>query len=158
MRPYAYEICIWLTGLTMGKQVTNRSYQGISRDFLGKLKTEPYIHFVCRYITTRSGALFTYPGTPNFKLSPVTGGFYDPRTEPFYRTPASGGVVVFTSPRLDFGGAGHVVTLSAPVLNPEDVAAVASMDITLGFIWKMVLRIVPDCSRGFRQVLPLFDS
>ena len=80
------------------------------------LCTLKWIILSCRYISTRSGALFSYPGTPNFRLSPLTREFFDPRGEQFYQTSSTtSSVVSISSPRLDFGGAGHVVTVSAPL-------------------------------------------
>ena len=124
----------------------NTSYSSILNNYI-----------VRRYVATKKGVLFSYPGTPIFKKGP--GRYYDPRKEEFYKTAAMfPGRIVLTAPVLDDGGAGHVVTASQSVHfqdlpTKDNSVAVAAMDLTLGFLRKILLEVVPVCNGGIRCFL-----
>jgi len=81
---------------------------------------------------------------------------YDPTRRPWYtRALEFPGRVVLSTPYLDVGGAGYIITLShtiyegqsAALHSPSDtVAAVLGLDVTLGYVYRLVLQIAPFCT------------
>lgn len=107
-------------------------------------------YIVRRYIATPSGIYQTYPGSLVDKT-------YDPtRRDWFIRALEYPGRVVLTAPYLDIGGAGYVVTLSHTIFEGKPAAmhsstdfveAVMGMDFTLGYLYKILVDIMPMCEQ-----------
>lgn len=82
----------------------------------------------------------------------------DPKRRSWYVTALQNpGRIVLSPPYLDAGGAGFVVSLSQVVhegrfvglhSNSDPVVAVMSMDVTLGYIQKMLHELFPLCGEG----------
>lgn len=100
-------------------------------------------YIVRRRVATPRGVQLSYPGAP------VEAGT-DPTVTPWYRAGVDmPGLLVFSPPTLDTGGAGYVVTLSQAVFGGPDsgnksIAAVVSADFTQGYFYK----IINDTIRG----------
>lgn len=82
----------------------------------------------------------------------------DPKRRAWYRRAFEHpGKIVFTTPYLDAGGAGYVVTMSHTVYegrsaalhsNNDPVLAVLSMDITLGYFSRLLRNMFPFCNES----------
>ncbi|XP_012148021.2 VWFA and cache domain-containing protein 1 isoform X1 [Megachile rotundata] len=102
-----------------------------------------------RYVTgTVSGVLEVYPGI-------MLDSSFDPKRRIWYgKALEYPGKLVFTPPYLSAGGSGYVVTLSRTVhlkskSSTNDIAvAVLSMDITMGFISRLLKEMFPFCSNA----------
>ncbi|XP_053982206.1 VWFA and cache domain-containing protein 1 [Hylaeus volcanicus] len=100
-----------------------------------------------RYIVgTASGVLEIYPGIM------LDSGF-DPKRRIWYRNALEHpGKLIFTPPYLGAGGSGYVVTLSHTVhrnsqsTTRDDAIAVLSMDMTMGFISRLLKELFPFCN------------
>lgn len=108
--------------------------------------------FVRRYVVAAaSGAMEIYPGI-------VLDSELDPKRRAWYgKALEYPGKIVLTSPYLDAGGAGYVVTLSHTVYegrsaalhsNNDPVVAVVSMDITLGYFSRMLRDMFSFCNES----------
>ena len=115
-------------------------------------------YIVRRFAATDRGLLMAYPG------SPLPDGF-DPLRQEWYLTAKKfPSKVVVTPPRLDQGGAGYVLTVSQyvsssetqEVAGAEEGGAVISMDLTLGYINKMLLDTMPICQNMLHQGVRCF--
>ncbi|CAG4966688.1 unnamed protein product [Colias eurytheme] len=97
-------------------------------------------YIVRRYAVTESGVLVMFPGT-------VLEYDYEPVRRPWYthavETP---GKIILTSPNLDVGGAGYVVTISYSVKSPIYPTMVVAMDVTMGFLYKLLIDSSPLCA------------
>ncbi|XP_012277119.1 VWFA and cache domain-containing protein 1 [Orussus abietinus] len=105
-----------------------------------------------RYIVSAvSGVLEMYPGM-------VLDSGLDPKRRAWYgKAMEHPGKIVLTTPYLDAGGAGYVVTLSHTVYEGRSVAlhsstdpllAVMSMDITMGYISRLLSEMFPFCNEA----------
>ncbi|KAI8422518.1 hypothetical protein MSG28_006329 [Choristoneura fumiferana] len=57
--------------------------------------------------------------------------------------------IVLTPPNLDVGGAGYVVSISYAVKSPFYPTMVVSMDVTMGFLYKLLIDSMPLCEKAF---------
>lgn len=112
-------------------------------------KIEKYV--IRRYITSMNGIVLMYPG---FSLP----NDFDPsRRSWFQKAMENAGKLTITSPYLDIGGAGYIVTISCVIFesvrSPEaasnnrrrNAAAVVSIDVTLGFLYQVLLQSSDYC-------------
>ena len=123
---------------------------------LGKLRNS----IVRRYIAAPSGVLVAYPGSPLEES-------YNPVRRPWYvRSMEYPGRVVLSAPYLDVGGAGYIVTLShtiyerssAPSGEPKKVAAVAAMDLPVGFFGNLLTGVIPSCNQNNTKCFLMDDK
>ncbi|CAB3383602.1 Hypothetical predicted protein [Cloeon dipterum] len=108
-------------------------------------------YIVRSFAATPSGIFQVYPGSGLDHM-------YDPTRQPWYtRALKFPGQVVLSTPYLDPGGAGYIVTIShtvyegqsAALHSPLDtVAAVLGIDVTIGFIYKLLLQNAPFCKEA----------
>lgn len=112
-------------------------------------KIEKYV--IRRYITSMNGIMLMYPG---FSLP----NDFDPsRRTWFQRAMENAGKLTITPPYLDIGGAGYIVTITYVIFEnvrvPEggagvrqrNPAAIVSMDVTLGFLYQVLLQSSDYC-------------
>ncbi|XP_066587583.1 VWFA and cache domain-containing protein 1 isoform X2 [Prorops nasuta] len=103
-----------------------------------------------RYIVSAtSGVLEIFPGM-------VLDSGLDPKRRAWYGAALEHhGKIVLTPPYLDAGGSGYIVTLSHTVYegrsaalhsNKDPVMAVVAMDITMGYISRLLLETYPFCN------------
>ncbi|XP_034003396.1 VWFA and cache domain-containing protein 1 [Trematomus bernacchii] len=104
-------------------------------------------YIVRRYIATPSGVLRIYPGSLMDKA-------FDPTRRQWYQhAVANPGLVTFTGPYLDVGGAGYVVTISHTIhasssqMAPGYAVAVMGIDFTLRYFYKVLLDLLPVCNQ-----------
>lgn len=115
------------------------------KELLETSETSKYI--VRKYLTTTSGAFMVYPGS-------LLDQSYEPKNRPWYsKAVANSGKLIFMPPYVDVGGAGYIVTLSQAIQtnrkqfeSEDDVWAVMSVDLTLGYFHKIIDEMVPICS------------
>lgn len=91
-------------------------------------------YIVRRYIASRSGVLQIFPGalmSPG--LEPTKRNWYLKGMEHKHKT-------ILTPPYLDAGGAGYIVTLAYATSH-----IVSAMDVTFGYIYKLILEHMPSC-------------
>ncbi|KAK2588046.1 hypothetical protein KPH14_004115 [Odynerus spinipes] len=112
-----------------------------------------------RYIVAvTSGALEVFPGI-------IIDSGLDPKRRTWYRKALKHpGRIVFTPPYLDAGGSGYVVTLSHSIQysahgknNGNAVIAVMSMDVTMGYIYRLLLDMFPFCKDSAVKCLLMDD-
>lgn len=105
---------------------------------------------IYRYVTSvNNGVLVVYPGL-------VLDSDLDPKRRAWYMKAIElPGRIVITPPYLDAGGSGFVVTLSQVVhegrsvglhSNTDPAIAVMAMDITLGYLARMLNNLFPLCT------------
>lgn len=112
-------------------------------------KIEKYV--IRRYITSINGIMLMYPG---FSLP----NNFDPSRRYWYqRAIENAGKLTITPPYLDIGGAGFIVTISYVIFEksrlPDGVSgdrqrnaiAIVSMDVTLGFLYQVLLQSSDLC-------------
>ena len=100
-------------------------------------------NYIVRRFTYSNGLFLAYPGSPLPKsLAPAN------QQEWYLTARRFPNKVVLGRPRLDYGGAGFVSTLSQFVSgSATDSEGIAmGMDITSGFIYKMLLDTLPMCA------------
>ncbi|XP_055076999.1 VWFA and cache domain-containing protein 1 isoform X2 [Periophthalmus magnuspinnatus] len=104
-------------------------------------------YIVRRYIATPSGVLRIYPGSLMDKA-------FDPTRRQWYQHAVSNpGLITFTGPYLDVGGAGYVVTISHTIhasssqMAPGYAVAVMGIDFTLRYFYKVLLDLLPVCNQ-----------
>lgn len=112
-------------------------------------KIEKYV--IRRYITSTNGIILMYPGftMPND---------FDPSRRIWYqKTMENSGKLTITAPYLDVGGSGFIITISHAVFEniPKSritssnherlVAAIVSIDVTLGFLYQVLLQSSDHC-------------
>lgn len=96
-------------------------------------------YVVRRYAVTESGALVMFPGT-------VLEYDYEPLRRPWYTFAMENpGKIILTPPNLDTGGAGYVVSISYAVKHKMYPTMVVSMDVTMGFLYKLLIDSLPQC-------------
>ncbi|KAF7493588.1 VWFA and cache domain-containing protein 1, partial [Sarcoptes scabiei] len=103
-------------------------------------------YVVRKYIATKSGALLQFPGA-------LMDQSFQPKTRPWYsKAIANPGQITFTAPYLDIGGSGYIVTLSRTISKKfqmdEEIWAVMGIDLTLGYLHKIINDITPICARS----------
>ncbi|TRY54000.1 hypothetical protein DNTS_015557 [Danionella cerebrum] len=104
-------------------------------------------YIVRRYIATPNGVLRIYPGSLMDKA-------FDPTRRQWYlHAVANPGLITFTGPYLDVGGAGYVVTISHTIHAPSSqmasgyTVAVMGIDFTLRYFYKVLLDLLPICNQ-----------
>ncbi|XP_070171282.1 VWFA and cache domain-containing protein 1 isoform X1 [Polyergus mexicanus] len=107
----------------------------------------PLNKFVIRryVVSTISGVLEIFPGM-------VLDSGFDPKRRMWYgKALEYPDKIILTPPYLDAGGSGYVVTLSQVVeysmsnRSTDYVIAVLSMDVTMGYIMRLLLEMFPFC-------------
>ncbi|KAM4575122.1 VWFA and cache domain-containing protein 1 [Fundulus diaphanus] len=113
-------------------------------------------YIVRRYIATPSGVLRIYPGSLMDKA-------FDPTRRQWYQhAVANPGLITFTGPYLDVGGAGYVVTISHTIhasssqMAPGYAVAVMGIDFTLRYFYKVLLDLLPICNQDRGHKLRCF--
>ncbi|CAH0714212.1 unnamed protein product, partial [Brenthis ino] len=100
-------------------------------------------YIVRRYAVTENGVLVMFPGT-------VLEYDYEPVRRPWYTYAIENpGKIILTPPNLDVGGAGYVVTISYAVQSPIYPSMVVSMDVTMGFLYKLIIDSLPLCAMPY---------
>lgn len=96
-------------------------------------------------MSTVSGVLEIFPGM-------VLDSGFDPKRQMWYgKALEYPDKIILTPPYLDAGGSGYVVTLSQVVKysmsneSTDYVIAVLSMDITMGYVMRLLLEMFPFC-------------
>ncbi|KAG9469617.1 hypothetical protein GDO78_020064 [Eleutherodactylus coqui] len=104
-------------------------------------------YIVRRYIATPNGVLRIYPGSLMDKA-------FDPTRRQWYlHALANPGLITFTGPYLDVGGAGYVVTISRTVQSSNSqvssgyTVAVMGIDFTLRYFYKVLMELLPVCNQ-----------
>uniref|UniRef100_A0A673LVS0 VWFA and cache domain-containing protein 1 n=1 Tax=Sinocyclocheilus rhinocerous TaxID=307959 RepID=A0A673LVS0_9TELE len=104
-------------------------------------------YIVRRYIATPNGVLRIYPGSLMDKA-------FDPNRRQWYlHAVANPGLITFTGPYLDVGGAGYVVTISHTIHASSSqkasgyTVAVMGIDFTLRYFYKVLLDLLPICNQ-----------
>uniref|UniRef100_A0A4W5RTY2 VWFA and cache domain-containing protein 1 n=1 Tax=Hucho hucho TaxID=62062 RepID=A0A4W5RTY2_9TELE len=104
-------------------------------------------YIVRRYIATPNGVLRIYPGSLMDKA-------FDPTRRQWYQhAVANPGLITFTGPYLDVGGAGYVVTISHTIHASSSqmasgyAVAVMGIDFTLRYLYKVLLDLLPICNQ-----------
>uniref|UniRef100_A0A673IQD9 VWFA and cache domain-containing protein 1 n=2 Tax=Sinocyclocheilus rhinocerous TaxID=307959 RepID=A0A673IQD9_9TELE len=104
-------------------------------------------YIVRRYIATPNGVLRIYPGSLMDKA-------FDPTRRQWYlHAVANPGLITFTGPYLDVGGAGYVVTISHTIHASSSqkasgyTVAVMGIDFTLRYFYKVLLDLLPICNQ-----------
>ncbi|XP_061730052.1 VWFA and cache domain-containing protein CG16868 [Cydia pomonella] len=98
-------------------------------------------YIVRRYAVTESGVLVMYPGT-------VLEYDYEPVRRPWFTYALENpDKIVLTPPNLDVGGAGYVVSISYALKSPLHPTMVVSMDVTMGFLYKLLIDSMPLCEK-----------
>ncbi|KAM6962725.1 VWFA and cache domain-containing protein 1 [Aplochiton taeniatus] len=104
-------------------------------------------YIVRRYIATPNGVLRIYPGSLMDKA-------FDPTRRQWYQhAVANPGLITFTGPYLDVGGAGYVVTISHTIHASSSqmasgyAVAVMGIDFTLRYFYKVLLDLLPVCNQ-----------
>ncbi|XP_033636500.1 VWFA and cache domain-containing protein 1-like [Asterias rubens] len=108
-------------------------------------------YVVRRYLATTSGILRMYPGSRVDKR-------FDPSKRPWYkRALAHPGRVTISSPYLDMGGAGYIITLSHVVFQgrssglheeSDHVVGIMGIDFTIRYFYKVLLEVMPVCKES----------
>lgn len=91
-------------------------------------------YIVRRYVASPSGVLQVFPGIV------VAPGMEPTRRTWFLRAMENPQRLILTPPYLDVGGAGYIITLSYATEN-----LVVAMDVTFGYIYKLLLEQMPFC-------------
>lgn len=100
-------------------------------------------YIVRRYAVTESGVLVMFPGT-------VLEYDYEPVRRPWYTYAVENpGKIILTPPNLDVGGAGYVVSISYAVQTAYLPKIVVSMDVTMGFLYKLLTDSLPLCAMPY---------
>ena len=120
-------------------------------------------YIVRRFTASKGGVYFAYPGS-------YVSQQYDPVAQDWYLTAqAFPNRVILTGPRLDSDGAGYVLSVAKKIRHHElqfhstssnDPNIVMAMDLTIGYVNKMLLDTIPVChnllNKGVRCFL--FDD
>lgn len=100
-------------------------------------------YIVRRYTSTDHGVLVMFPGS-------ILESDYEPnRKSWFSKALLNPGKIILTPPYLDVGGAGYIVTISYAPRDPSTDSKpvlVVSMDITMGFLYKMLADSLLMCA------------
>ncbi|KAH8413707.1 hypothetical protein KR222_004348, partial [Zaprionus bogoriensis] len=117
-------------------------------------------HIIRRYIASVSGVVLLYPGC-------LLSNSYDATRRPWFRQAmAQPGRIVSTSPYLDAGGAGYIVTIAHTIFEGKSHAlhsaqqdrpvAVVALDVPYAFYYRLVLDSTPLCQLPHMKCL-LFE-
>ncbi|KAL9960898.1 hypothetical protein ACROYT_G034406 [Oculina patagonica] len=111
-------------------------------------KTELTQYVVWRYIGTSNGVFRSTPGGVETKS-------FDPRQRPWYYTAlAHTGLLTLTTPYLDLGGAGVVITAGRALFRGEpshihhtndEVLGVMGADFPLTYFYRLLTKVYPKC-------------
>lgn len=100
-------------------------------------------YIVRRYAVTESGVLVMFPGT-------ILEYDYEPVRRPWYTYALENpDKIILTPPNLDVGGAGYVVSISYAVKSAYYPTMVVSMDVTMGFLYKLLIDHMPFCAKSY---------
>ncbi|CAG0923168.1 unnamed protein product [Notodromas monacha] len=111
---------------------------------------------VRKYAATALGVSISFPGIGG-NSEDLTA--FDPFKQAWYLRAANFlGSVVISQPWLDADGAGFLVTISNAVKKPgiENVHAVLGMDVSMGFIYRMMAEVVPGCKTESSKEITCF--
>ncbi|KAB0801153.1 hypothetical protein PPYR_05507 [Photinus pyralis] len=99
-------------------------------------------YIVRRYIVTPTGVVQMFPGSfiPS-GIEPTKRVWYLRAVDHRYKT-------ILTPPYLDAGGAGYIVTIAFATQH-----VVTAMDVTFGYIYKLLLQNMPFCKDGVKCFL-----
>lgn len=117
-------------------------------------------HIIRRYIASVSGVLLLYPGC-------LLSNSYDATRRPWFRQAmAQPGRIVSTSPYLDAGGAGYIVTIAHTIFEGKAHAlhsaqqdrpvGVVALDVPYAFYYRLILDSTPLCQLPHMKCL-LFE-
>ncbi|XP_056645974.1 VWFA and cache domain-containing protein 1 isoform X1 [Diorhabda sublineata] len=98
------------------------------------LQSEISNYIVRRYASSNSGVFQMFPG------STIKPGWSPTKSLWFYKASQHRGKAVLVPPYLDKGGAGYVITIAYATSQ-----FIIGMDVTYGFILKMLITIIPEC-------------
>lgn len=104
-------------------------------------------YIVRRYVTSPTGVMQTFPGgvlAPGFE--PTKRSWYLRAVEHRFKT-------ILTPPYLDAGGAGYIVTVAYATDH-----VVVAMDVTFGYVFKLILEHMPFCSEKKIKCFMMDDS
>lgn len=105
-------------------------------------------YVIRRYAVTESGVMVMFPGT-------VLEYDYEPVKRPWYNFAMENpNKIILTPPNLDSGGAGYVVSISYAVRSAFYPTMVVSMDVTMGFLYKLLIDTLPEC--GYSHIKCFF--
>ncbi|XP_031617768.1 VWFA and cache domain-containing protein CG16868 isoform X2 [Contarinia nasturtii] len=115
-------------------------------------KIEKYV--VRRYVTSINGIMLMYPGFP------LPNDFDPSRRVWFQKAIENANKLTITPPYLDIGGAGYIVTISRVIFENRKLSetnsnnqrqrkaiAIVSIDVTLGFLYQVLLQSSDYCRR-----------
>ncbi|XP_033103553.1 VWFA and cache domain-containing protein 1-like [Anneissia japonica] len=139
-----------------------RVTKGIEKFWMSQIrKSELNDYIVRRYLVTITGVLRMYPGTLMDKN-------YEPSLRSWYvRALDNPGLVTVSSPYLDVGGGGYVVTISHVLYegsstgkhDPSDrVVAVVGIDFTIRYFYKLLLDTLPMCRHSTVRCFMIDDA
>ncbi|XP_022802239.1 VWFA and cache domain-containing protein 1-like [Stylophora pistillata] len=124
-------------------------------------KTDLTQYLVWRYFGTSNGIFRFTPGTTENKL-------YDPRQRPWYLTAlAHTGLIALTTPYLDIGGAGVVITAGRSLHRGEsshvhksndEVFGVMGADFPLTYFHRLLTDVYPKCKETKSYSCFVMDS
>ncbi|XP_074609260.1 VWFA and cache domain-containing protein 1-like isoform X3 [Acropora palmata] len=120
-----------------------------------RVKPELTQYLAWRFIGTSNGVFRKTPGS-------VLPNNYDPRERPWYYTALShSGLIVLTTPYLDVGGSGEVITMARTLYrqeSPENVLGVVSADFTLRYFYKLLTKVYPLCDVTSKYACFVMDN
>nr|XP_042909818.1 VWFA and cache domain-containing protein 1 isoform X1 [Parasteatoda tepidariorum]XP_042909819.1 VWFA and cache domain-containing protein 1 isoform X2 [Parasteatoda tepidariorum] len=118
-------------------------------------------YIVRRFIATSSGVFLVYPATLIDKS-------FDPTRRDWYiRALEHPGKIILTSPYLDVGGAGYIITLSLTIFegkptalhtSSDNVVAVMGLDFSFGYFYKFLVEKLPVCQQDHMICFLLDDK
>ncbi|GBO98550.1 VWFA and cache domain-containing protein CG16868 [Eumeta japonica] len=102
-------------------------------------------YVIRRYAVTESGVMVMFPGT-------VLEYDYEPVRRPWYTYAIDNpGKIILTPPNLDVGGAGYIVSISYAVKRKHFPIMVVAMDVTMGFLYKLLIDSLPLCALSYMK-------
>ncbi|XP_068714502.1 VWFA and cache domain-containing protein 1-like [Montipora foliosa] len=121
------------------------------------LRNKPELtqYLAWRYIGTANGVFRQTPGS-------VLPKPYDPRDRPWYHTALShSGRLILTTPYLDVGGAGEVITMARSLYHhesSENVLAVVGADFTLRYFYRLLTKVYTICNDTSKYACFVMDN
>lgn len=103
-------------------------------------------YVVRRYVTSPSGVLEIFPG------GVISPGFEPTKRSWFLRAVEHRFKTILTPPYLDAGGAGYIVTIAYATDH-----VVVAMDVTFGYIYKLILENMPFCTESKMKCFMMDD-
>lgn len=121
----------------------NTLFQAVTYLKKRHLAGDPHDKYIIRrYASTVNGVLQMYPGCVlSYDLEPI-------RRPWFVKALLHPGRLILTEPYLDAGGAGYIVTLAHTLHESKHHSApiaVVAIDVTVGFLYKLLLAADPNC-------------